>query len=125
MANEITAELNDEQFKKYQILQENNMSIGELIDLVFYLRDHYGVRNNQLLEDRLEELTKKREILEEKMENSDEDVSAELDRVIREIDVVEKITDNTLDFDSKMKILEKEYAPIDETYEMKFQIHKY
>lgn len=125
MANEITAELNDEQFKKYQILQENNMSIGELIDLVFYLRDHYGVRNNQLLEDRLEELTKKREILEEKMENSDEDVSAELERVIREIDVVEKITDNTLDFDSKMKILEKEYAPIDETYEMKVQTHKH
>ena len=125
MANEITAELNDEQFKKYQILQENNMSIGELIDLVFYLRDHYGVRNNQLLEDRLEELTKKREILEEKMENSDEDVSAELDRVIREIDVVEKITDNTLDFDSKMKILEKEYAPIDETYEIKVQTHKH
>ena len=125
MANEITAELNDEQFKKYQILQENDMSIGELIDLVFYLRDHYGVRNNQLLEDRLEELTKKREILEEKMENSDEDVSAELDRVIREIDVVEKITDNTLDFDSKMKILEKEYAPIDETYEMKVQTHKH
>ena len=125
MANEITAELNDEQFKKYQILQENDMSIGELIDLVFYLRDHYGVRNNQLLEDRLEELTKKREILEEKMENSDEDVSAELERVIREIDVVEKITDNTLDFDSKMKILEKEYAPIDETYEMKVQTHKH
>lgn len=125
MANEITAELNDEQFKKYQILQENNMSIGELIDLVFYLRDHYGVRNNQLLEDRLEELTKKREILEEKMENSDEDVSVELERVIREIDVVEKITDNTLDFDSKMKILEKEYAPIDETYEMKVQTHKH
>ena len=54
MANEITAELNDEQFKKYQIMQENDMSIGELIDLIFYLRDQYGVRNKQLLEDRLE-----------------------------------------------------------------------
>lgn len=123
MANEITAELNDEQFKKYQIMQENNLSIGELIDLVFYLRDQYGVRNHQLLEDRLAELTEKRKVLEEKMD-SDEDITDELERVIREIDVVEKLTDTTLDVDSKMKILEKEYAPIDETYEMKVQAHK-
>ena len=100
------------------------MSIGELIDLVFYLRDHYGVRNNQLLEDRLEELTTKKKALEEKMEKSDEDLSDELDRVIREIDVVEKITDDTLDYDAKIKILEKEYAPVDDTYEMKVQAYK-
>ena len=124
MVNEITAELNDEQFKKYQIMQENNMSIGELIDLVFYLRDHYGVSNNQLLEDRLEELITKKKALEEKMEKSDEDLSDELDRVIREIDVVEKITDDTLDYDAKIKILEKEYAPIDDSYEMKVQAYK-
>lgn len=124
MANEITAELNDEQFKRYQIMQENNMSIGELIDLVFYLRDQYGVRNNQLLEDRLAELTEKRKDLEDKMESSDEDITDELERVIREIDVVEKLADTTLDVDSKMKILEKEYAPIDETYEMRVQAHK-
>ena len=42
------------------------MTIGELIDLVFYLRDQYGVRNNQLLEDRLEELTNKKQVLKEK-----------------------------------------------------------
>ena len=125
MANKITAELNDGQFKKYQILQENDMSIGELIDLIFYLRDHYGVRNNQLLEDRLEELTTKKKALEEKMEKSDEDVSEELDRVNLEIDVVKKITDNSLDFDAKMKILEKEYAPIDDSYEMKVQAYKH
>ena len=124
MANEITAELNDEQFKKYQIMQENNLSIGELIDLVFYLRDQYGVRNHQLLEDRLAELTAKRNDLEDKLESSDEDITDELERVIREIDVVEKLTDTTLDVDSKMKILEKEYAPIDETYEMRVQAHK-
>ena len=123
MAHEITAELNDEQFKRYQIMQENNMSIGELIDLVFYLRDQYGVRNNQLLEDRLAELAAKRKVLEEKLD-TDESVSEELERVILEMDVVEKITDNSLDYDSKMKILEKEYAPIDETYEMKVQAHK-
>ena len=63
--------------------------------------------------------------LEEKMKNSDEDVSDELDRINREIDVVEKITDNSLDYDSKMKILEKEYAAIDDSYEMKVQTHKH
>ncbi|MBQ3473175.1 MAG: hypothetical protein IJH35_03785 [Methanobrevibacter sp.] len=123
MANEITAELNDEQFKKYQIMEENNMSVGELIDLVFYLRDQYGVRNNQLLEDRLAELAEKRKALEEKAD-SDGSVTEELEKVILEMDVVEKLTDTTLDVDSKIKILEKEYAPIDETYEMKVQAHK-
>ncbi len=59
------------------------------------------------------------------MKNSDEDVSEELDKVIREIDVVEKITSNSLDFDAKKKILEKEYATIDETYDEKVQAHKH
>ena len=53
MANEITVELNDEQFERYQIMEENGLSVGEAIDLIFYLRDHYGVRNDQLLEERL------------------------------------------------------------------------
>lgn len=124
MANEITAELTDEQFKKYQIMQENDMSIGEAIELIFYLRDQYGVRNNQLLEDRLEQLIIKKSRLEDEMESTDKDLSADLEKVNKEIDVVRKITDDQYDYDTKAKILEKEYADIDETYEMKVQAHK-
>ena len=124
MANEITAELNDEQFERYQIMQENGMSIGEAIDLIFYLRDHYGTRNDQLLEDRLEQLIIKKNRLEEEMETSDKDLSSELEKVNKELDVVKKIKDNPYDFEAKEKILEKEYASIDDTYDMKVQAHK-
>lgn len=124
MVNEITAELNDEQFKRYQIMQENGLSIGEAIDLIFYLRDHYGVRNDQLLEDRLEQLIIKKAKLEEEMEKTDNDLTAELQKVTAEMDVLDKLKDTAYDFEAKEKILEKEYAPLDDSYEMKIQAHK-
>ncbi len=124
MANEITVELNDEQLERYQIMQENGLSIGEAIDLIFYLRDHYGVRNDQLLEDRLEHLIIKKAKLEEEMKNTDNDLTAELQKVTAEMDVIDKLKDTAYDFEAKEKILEKEYAPIDDTYEMKVQAHK-
>ncbi|MDD6049219.1 MAG: hypothetical protein PUB95_07155 [Methanobrevibacter ruminantium] len=124
MANEITAELNDEQFERYQIMQENELSIGEAIDLIFYLRDHYGVRNDQLLEERLEQLILRKSELESEMENSDKDLSSDLSKIAAEMDVLEKLKDTTYDFEAKEEILEKEYAAIDETYEMKVQAHK-
>ncbi|WP_407463313.1 hypothetical protein [Methanobrevibacter sp.] len=117
MANEITVELNDEQFKRYQIMQENGLSIGEAIDLIFYLRDHYGVRNDQLLEERLEQLIIKKAKLEEEMKNTDNDLTAEMD-------VLDKLKDTAYDFEAKEKILEKEYSPLDDSYEMKVQAHK-
>ena len=124
MAHEITAELNDEQFKRYQIMQENGLSIGEAIDLIFYLRDHYGVRNDQLLEERLEQLVIKKSKLEEEMENTGNDLTAELQKVTAEMDVIDKLKDTAYDFEAKEKILEKEYAAIDDSYEMKVQAHK-
>ncbi|MCI5736871.1 hypothetical protein [Methanobrevibacter ruminantium] len=124
MANEITAELNDEQFERYQIMQENELSIGEAIDLIFYLRDHYGVRNDQLLEERLEQLILRKSELESEMENSDKDLSSDLSKIAAEMDILEKLKDTTYDFEAKEEILEKEYAAIDETYEMKVQAHK-
>ena len=117
MANEITAELTDEQFERYQIMQENGLSIGEAIDLIFYLRDQYGVRNDQLLEDRLEQLIIKKSELEDEMKNSGNDLTAEME-------VIDKLKDTAYDFEAKEKILEKEYSPLDDTYEMKIQAHK-
>ena len=124
MANEITAELTDEQFERYQIMQENGLSIGEAIDLIFYLRDQYGVRNDQLLEDRLEQLIIKKSKLEEEMKNTDNDLTAELQKVTAEMEVLDKLKDTAYDFEAKEKILEKEYAPLDDSYEMKIQAHK-
>ena len=124
MANEITAELNDEQFEKYQTMKENGLDVGEAIDLIFFLRDHFGVRNDELLEERLEELLIKKSELEDEMESTDDDLTAELQKVTAEIDVIDKLKDTAYDFEAKEKILEKEYAAIDESYEMKVQAHK-
>ena len=124
MANEITAELNDEQFEKYQTMKENGLDVGEAIDLIFFLRDHFGVRNDELLEERLEELLLKKSELEDEMESTDDDLTAELQKVTAEIDVIDKLKDTAYDFEAKEKILEKEYAAIDESYEMKVQAHK-
>ena len=124
MANEITVELTDKQYKYYKIMQENGMGVGEAIELIFYLRDHYGTRNNQLLEERLEQLITRKSRLEDEMANTDKDLSEELEKVNKELEVVRKITDDQYDYDAKAKILEKEYGTIDDTYEMRVQAHK-
>ena len=110
MANEITAELNDEQFEKYELMKENGMEIGDAIDLIFNLRDELKLNNDELLEERLAQLNNKKQSLEEEMAKVDQ-----------ELGVIDKLKDTALDFEAKNEILEKEYAAIDETYEMKVQ----
>ena len=113
MANEITAQLNDEQFKKYEIMKENGMEVGDAIDLIFNLRDEFELNNDELLEERLAILNEKKQALEDEMAKVDQ-----------ELGVIDMLKDTALDFEAKNEILEKEYAAIDETYEMKVQAHK-
>ena len=110
MANEITAELTDEQFEKYELMKENGMEIGDAIDLIFNLRDELKLNNDEILEERLAQLNNKKQSLEEEMAKVDQ-----------ELGVIDKLKDTALDFEAKNEILEKEYAAIDETYEMKVQ----
>ena len=65
MANEITAELTDEQFEKYELMKENGMEIGDAIDLIFNLRDELKLNNDELLEERLAQLNNKKQTLSE------------------------------------------------------------
>ena len=52
------------------------------------------------------------------------DLTAELQKVTAEMDVLDKLKDTAYDFEAKEKILEKEYSPLDDSYEMKIQAHK-
>ena len=113
MANEITAQLNDEQFKKYEVMKENGMEIGDAIDLIFNLRDEFELNNDELLEERLAILNEKKQALEDEMAKVDQ-----------ELGVIGKLKDTALDFEAKNEVLEKEYAAIDESYEMKVQAQK-
>ena len=113
MANEITAQLNDEQFKKYEVMKENGMEIGDAIDLIFNLRDEFELNNDELLEERLAILNEKKQALEDEMAKVDQ-----------ELGVIDMLKDTALDFEAKNEVLEKEYAAIDESYEMKVQAQK-
>ena len=64
MANEITAELTDDQLKKFEIMKEHDMGIGDAIDLIFDLREELKLNNEELLEDRLSELNDKKKLQE-------------------------------------------------------------
>ena len=129
MANEITAQLTDKQYELYKIMQENNLEVGEAIELIFTLREQLQLRNNELLEDRVAELTAKKESLKEEVEQVDEaeksSITDEILKIEQELGVLDKLKDTTLDIDSKTDILEKEYATIDETYEMRVQAQRH
>ncbi|MBO5965872.1 MAG: hypothetical protein J6P91_01800 [Methanobrevibacter sp.] len=129
MANEITAQLTDKQYELYKIMQENNLEVGEAIELIFTLREQLQLRNNELLEDRVAELTAKKESLKEEVEQVDEaeksSITDEILKIEQELGVLDKLKDTTLDVDAKTDILEKEYATIDETYEMRVQAQRH
>ncbi|MBO7209840.1 MAG: hypothetical protein J6V44_02350 [Methanobrevibacter sp.] len=129
MANEITAQLTDKQYELYKIMQENNLEVGEAIELIFTLREQLQLRNNELLEDRVAELTAKKESLKEEVEQVDEaeksSITDEILKIEQELGVLDKLKDTTLDIDAKTDILEKEYATIDETYEMRVQAQRH
>ena len=94
-------------------MKENGMEIGDAIDLIFNLRDEFELNNDELLEERLAILNEKKQALEDEMAKVDQ-----------ELGVIDMLKDTALDFEAKNEILEKEYASIDETYEMKVQAHK-
>lgn len=110
----ITAELNEEQYKKYQIMQENNLSVGEAIDMIFNLREEFEVQANDYLEVRLAELNDKKESLSNEMSSID-----------NELDILKKIADSPMDFKQKRDVIEKEYASFDDTYDSKVQRAKH
>ncbi len=104
----ISVELTEEQYKKYQIMQENDLSVGEAIDLIFKLRDQFQVSSNELLEIRVAEL-----------ENKKKNLSQEMDEIDNELGILGKIADTALNPQQKQQIFEKEYVPSKDSYEMK------
>ena len=110
MANEITAELTDDQLKKFEIMKEHDMGIGDAIDLIFDLREELKLNNEELLEDRLSELNDKKKSLQE-----------EMNKIDQELEVIDKLKDDSLDLSQKKEIIEKEYGALENSYEMKVQ----
>ncbi|MBQ9025963.1 MAG: hypothetical protein IJ104_06290 [Methanobrevibacter sp.] len=106
----IEIELTEEQLKKVEILKENDIDVGTAIDMLFEAKEQSYQQEAQYLENKINEANKQREELEEQLEN-----------INKEISVYSQLKDASLDVEQKLKILEKEYGDVDESYEMKVQ----
>lgn len=103
-------ELTEEQLKKVEILQNNNIDVGSAIDMLFEIKEESYKKEAAYLNNKLDQANKQRKELEEK-----------LNEVNKEISLYSQLKDSSLDVDQKRKILEKDYGEVDASYEMKVQ----
>lgn len=103
-------ELTEEQLKKVEILQNNDIDVGSAIDMLFEIKEKSSLKEAEYLNSKLDQANKEREELQNKLE-----------KVNREISLYSQLKDTSLDVDQKLKILEKDYGEVDESYEMKVQ----
>lgn len=103
-------ELTEEQLKKVEILQNNDIDVGSAIDMLFEIKEKSSLKEAEYLNSKLDQANKEREELQNKLEE-----------VNREISLYSQLKDTSLDVDQKLKILEKDYGEVDESYEMKVQ----
>ena len=106
----IEIELTEEQLKKVEILQNNDIDVGSAIDMLFEIKEKSSQNEAEYLNSKLDQANKEREELQNKLEE-----------VNREISLYSQLKDTSLDVDQKLKILEKDYGEVDESYEMKVQ----
>ena len=103
-------ELTEEQLKKVEILQKNDIDVGSAIDMLFEIKEKSYQQEAEYLNNKLEQANNEKKELEEK-----------LDEVNKEISLYSQLKDTSLDVDQKLKILEKDYGEVDASYEMKVQ----
>ena len=106
----IEVELTEEQLKKVEILQNNDIDVGTAIDMLFEIKEESYQREVAYFNTKINQANKERKELEDK-----------LDKVNKEISLYSQLKDTSLDVDQKLKILEKDYGEADESYEMKVQ----
>lgn len=107
-------ELSEEQAKKVEILQENDIDVGQAIDILFEMKEFVIESSTSLLEYRKSEAAKEKVELEAKLAKVDDQLS-----------FLEKLSDNTLDASQKQRIIEKEYGIINKTYDERVQNAKH
>lgn len=107
-------ELTDEQYEKVKILEEKGLSVGDSIDALFEVKESLALQTSAIIDNRLNEVTKEKEILEKRM-----------DKLDKEISFFTKMKDSSLDTSQKQRIVEKEYGQINKTYDETIQNAKH
>ena len=107
--HKVEIELNDDQFEKFKILEENGISAGEAIVMLFDVKENIHKENDLIIENKIREANDKKEELTRQMEKIDNELS-----------FYSQLKDSDMDFKEKQEILEKEYT-VDDTYEIEVQ----
>ncbi len=106
-------ELTDEQFEKVKILEENNISVGEAIDILFEMKDNITKQSGMYLDSRIARAEEEKAELEAKINRIEEDLS-----------LFEKLKGTALDVNEKQKLVEKTYIQ-EESYDKTLQNAKH
>ncbi|WP_459537971.1 hypothetical protein [Methanobrevibacter sp.] len=106
-------ELTDEQFEKVKILEENNISVGEAIDILFEMKDNITKQSELYLDSRIARAEEEKAELEAKINRIEEDLS-----------LFEKLKGTALDVNEKQKLVEKAYIQ-EESYDKTLQNAKH
>lgn len=99
-------DVTDAQAERIQTLKDNDISVGEAIDILFEMKETIAVQSDIVLDSKIKQAN---------------DRKAELEREIAELDkqmsVFDKLKDASLDVGQKQKIVEKEYGQLDKTFD--------
>ena len=99
-------DVTDEQAEKIQTLKDNDISVGDAIDILFDMKEAIEVQSDIVLDSKIKQANEKKVELEREI--------AELDK---QISVFDKLKDASLDVGQKQKIVEKEYGQLDKTFD--------
>ena len=106
-------ELTDEQFEKVKILEENNISVGEAIDILFEMKDNITKHSGLYLDSRIA-----------RDEEEKAELEAKINRIAEDLSLFEKLKGTALDVNEKQKLVEKAYIQ-EESYDQTLQNAKH
>lgn len=101
MTKTITIELTDDQYETVQLLESKGITVGEAITKLVEIQEAYETNGYAFVDSKIDEANKKKAELEKQIEEAD-----------KQITILSKLKDKTLEFEEKQKFIEKEFSSI-------------
>ena len=101
MTKTITIELTDNQYETVQLLESKGITVGEAITKLVEIQEAYETNGYAFVDSKIDEANKKKAELEKQIEEAD-----------KQITILSKLKDKTLEFEEKQKFIEKEFSSI-------------
>lgn len=97
--NKTVVELTHDQEIKLEILNDNGITIGDAIDMLFEIKEEIIFQSNEYLNNKIDEVNKEKSALESR-----------LDEIEHEIYTIKQLKEKNTQADEKTKIFMKEYG---------------